>query len=135
MTKLPSGQPAAASGSERRARHRIPAECNALVRLSDALTFRCTLRNVSAEAAQVVCDARYALLLRSAEGLPQPGPQPLEISIALPLNGTVRGFTAFCVARYRAPLGDDRMLLGLQFRDLERSARALLDDFLALRGG
>lgn len=120
---------------ERRARYRLAASCNALVRLSDTLTFRCTLRNISAVAAQVVCDARYALLVESGADHPQQQSRPLEISIALPIDGTVRGFTAFCVARYCAPFEGHRMVLGLQFVDIDRPARGVLEDFIALRDG
>ncbi len=116
---------------ERRARHRLEAACNALIRLSDTLTFRCMLRNISLDAAQIVCDARYALLVRSGPGSRS---RNMEISIALPVDGTVRSFTAFCSARYCEPLEGDHMVLGLQFIDIDLPARGLLRDFLALHG-
>ena len=121
---------------ERRAQRRLEAACNALIRLSDTLTFRCLLRNISLDAAQIVCDARYALLVQSGTdhgiGL---RPRHMEISIALPVDGTVRGFTAFCSARYCEPFEGDHMVLGLQFSDLDLPARGLLRDVLALYGG
>lgn len=121
---------------ERRAQRRLEAACNALIRLSDTLTFRCLLRNISLDAAQIVCNARYALLVQS--GTDQGAgsrPRNMEISIALPVDGTVRGFTAFCMARYCEPFEGDHMVLGLQFIDLDLPARGLLRDFLALHGG
>jgi len=128
MTEIPA--------VERRAQRRLEAACNALVRLSDTLTFRCLLRNISMDAAQIVCDARYALLVQSgAAGDGVARPRNMEISIALPLDGTVRGFTAFCAARYCEPFVGDHMILGVQFIDLDLPARGLLRDFLALRGG
>jgi hypothetical protein len=117
---------------ERRARHRLEAACNALIRLSDTLTFRCMLRNISLDAAQIVCDARYALLVQSGPGSRS---RNMEISIALPVDGTVRSFTAFCSARYCEPFEGDHMVLGLQFVDIDLPARGLLRDFLALHGG
>lgn len=126
MTRVPA--------VERRSQRRLEAACNALIRLSDTLTFRCLLRNISLDAAQIVCDARYALLVQSGTG-PGPRARNMEISIALPVDGTVRGFTAFCVARYCEPLEGDHMVLGLQFLDLDLPARGLLRDFLALHGG
>lgn len=122
---------------ERRALPRVAVACNALVRLSDTLTFRCMLRNVSLEAAQIVCDARYALLVQPAGAAARLTRQRrLEVSIALPVAGTVRGFTAFCVAKYCVPFEGDHMLLGLKFVDLERASASLLGDFIAsLAGG
>jgi cobalamin biosynthesis Mg chelatase CobN len=76
-----------APSMERRAQRRLEAACNALIRLSDTLTFRCLLRNISLEAAQIVCDARYALLVQSGPGSRS---RNMEISIALPVDGTVR---------------------------------------------
>ena len=124
-------------GDERRALRRYTVSCNALIRLSDTLTFRCLLRNVSREAAQVVCDARYALLVQPAGAAGRlAGHRRLEISIALPVAGTVRGFTAFCVAKYRAALEGDHMILGLKFVDLDRASSDLIRDYIAsLAGG
>jgi len=121
---------------ERRAQRRLEAACNALIRLSDTLTFRCLLRNISLDAAQIVCDARYALLVQSGTDHGSGSrPRHVEISIALPIDGTVRGFTAFCIARYCEPFEGDHMVLGLQFIDLDLPARGLLRDFLVLHGG
>ena len=123
-----------APSMERRAQRRLEAACNALIRLSDTLTFRCLLRNISFEAAQIVCDARYVLLVQSGPGS-RSRSRNMEISIALPVDGTVRSFTAFCSARYCEPLEGDHMVLGLQFVDIDLPARGLLRDFLALHGG
>lgn len=133
-TSLHDGQ-GVAPPVDRRAMHRLPAACNALVRLSDTLTFRCMLRNISTAAAQVVCDARYALLIQAPDDGRQSANRSLEISIALSVDGRVRGFTAFCAARYCVPFEEHRMMLGLQFVEIDRLARGLLDDYLAQRGG
>ncbi|HMM76735.1 MAG TPA: PilZ domain-containing protein [Gammaproteobacteria bacterium] len=120
------------NSAERRAYPRIGASCNALLRLSDTLTFRCLVRNLSREAAQVVCDARYALLVQPAGTMGRRARhRGLEISIALPLAGSVSAFTAACVAKYCAPFEGDHMVLGLKFVDLDRASRAQLGEFLA----
>jgi len=127
---------AALPNAERRALPRIEVSCNALIRLSDTLTFRCLLRNVSREAAQVVCDARYALLVQPAGAAGQlTRRRRLETSIALPVAGTVRGFTTFCVAKYCVAVEGDHMILGLKFVDLDRASSALLGHFLASLAG
>lgn len=122
---------------ERRGSSRFKVGCNALVRLSETLTFRCLLRNISMDAAQVVCDARYALLVQSAgaPGQPASRQRSLEVSIALPASGTVRGFTAHCRPKYCEPLEGDHMILGLQFVDLDRTSSQLLGDFIAVLHG
>ena len=122
----------ASSIDERRRRMRHDVVCNALVRLTTALTFRCLLRNLSLDAAQIVCDARYALLVQPANTFAGAIRQhKLEISIALPANGTVRGLTTFCRPKYCERLQGDHMVLGLQFVDMEAGSRQLLDDFIA----
>jgi len=127
----------AAYAGERRAFPRIELSCNGLVRLSDTLTFRCLVRNLSREATQVVCDARYALLVMPAAGAGGRFAQHrrLEVSIALPMAGSVSAFTAACVAKYCVPFEGDQMRLGLKFVDLDRAARGLLGEFIALRSG
>lgn len=119
--------------TERRACSRAAVSCNALVRLSDTLTFRCLVRNLSREAAQIVCDARYALLVQPAADTVGrfTRHRRLEMSIALPIAGNVSAFTAACVAKYCVPFEGDHMLLGLKFMDLDRASRALLVDFIA----
>ncbi|MGE3771618.1 MAG: PilZ domain-containing protein [Gammaproteobacteria bacterium] len=118
--------------AEHRAYPRLTVSCNALVRLSDTLTFRCLVRNLSREAAQIVCDARYALLVQPAGTTGRHARhRRLEISIALPLAGSVSAFTAACVAKYCVPFEGDHMLLGLKFVDLDRASRAQLGEFLA----
>lgn len=121
---------------ERRAFPRVAVACNGLVRLSDTLTFRCVVRNLSCEAAQIVCDARYALLVQPAGAAGRfTRHRRLEMSIALPVAGNVSAFTAACVAKYCVPVEGDQMLLGLKFVDLDRASRGLLGDFIAGRAG
>jgi len=123
---------AESSSTERRAHARIAVHCNALVRLSDTLTFRCLVRNLSCEAAQIVCDARYALLVQPSTTLSRLAVRrSLDISIAPPLAGSMRALTAACVAKYCVPVEGDHMLLGLKFVDLDRAARSLLGEFIA----
>lgn len=124
------------ASEERRAFPRIELSCNGLVRLSDTLTFRCLVRNLSREAAQVVCDARYALLVQPARAAGRfTRHLRLEVSIALPMPGSVAAFTSACVAKYCVPCEGDQMRLGLKFVDLDRASQGLLGDFLAGRAG
>ncbi len=121
---------------ERRRSLRQETTCNALIRLSAALTFRCQIRNLSLEAAQVRCEPRYALLVHPRTGPVNPlASRPLELSIAFPLAGTVRGFSARCRTRYCVPLpaeigAEAGMVLGLEFIDLEQGPQQLLANFL-----
>ena len=59
---------------------RIPIESNALVRLAEYLTFRARLRNISADAAQIICDSRYALLIHpgGVDEVPDPARSIME---------------------------------------------------------
>ena len=124
------------TNTDRRALPRVAVACNALVRLSDTLTFRSEVRNLSREAAQIACDARYALLVQPAGAAGRfTRHRRLELSIALPMTGSVSGFTAYCVAKYCVLFEGDRMLLGLKFVDLDRASRSLLGDFIAGRAG
>jgi PilZ domain len=117
---------------ERRRQPRLVAECNALIRLSTALTFRCQVRNISMDAVQVSCDARYALLVHPRGGQLDPQDQRLlELSVAVPLGGSVRGFTTRCRTRYCERAADmSSMMLGLEFFDLDSSAAQLLASFI-----
>lgn len=128
---IPNPEHRAADAAERRWVLRTPAECNALLRLSENLTFRCTLRNISQDAVQVVCDTRYALLIhpRGAEAKPDAN-RLVDISIALPDEGEVRGLKARCRVKYCVPLHSDTMALGLQFVGLDAASVHLLDDYI-----
>ncbi len=113
---------------ERRMDQRIAVSCNALLRLSATLTFRCLVRNLSRDAAQIVCNARYALLVPpSTAGCHR----ALEVSIALPSAAGVCAFTAACVVKYCVPDAGDRMALGIKFVDLERAERTKLESAIA----
>lgn len=117
---------------ERRASARIETSHNGLVRLSDTLTFRCHVRNLSFDAAQIECDARYALLVQPAGAAGRLARlRRVEMSIALPIVGNVCAFTAACTALYCVPAEGDRMLLGMRFVGLDRTARGVLRDFIA----
>ena len=117
--------------ADRRAHPRLSTTRNALIRLSSALTFRCTVRNISIAATQVACDPRYALLIHPRGGPIAPAmARTLELSIALPIHGTVRGFTSRCRILYCEPSASDSMLLGLQFVELDWNSKPLLASFL-----
>ena len=124
------------TSQEQRRSPRLATTCNALIRLSAALTFRCQLRNLSLTAAQVQCEPRYALLVHPHTGPVNPlSSRPLEISIAFPIGGTVRGFSARCLAKYCEPLHSEigataGMVLGLEFMDIEQGLQQLLANFL-----
>ena len=126
--------------SDRRRHPRIDIACNALVRLSAALTFRCQVRNLSIEAAQVLCDPCYALLVHPRSGPVNPEcSRALELSIALPIDGTVWGYTTRCRTKYcESTLGGSAaaagMVMGLEFIDIEQGTRQLLVNFLGSLG-
>ena len=126
--------------SDRRRHPRIDIACNALVRLSAALTFRCQVRNLSIEAAQVLCDPCYALLVHPRSGPVNPEcSRALELSIALPIDGTVWGYTTSCRTKYcESTLGGSAaaagMVMGLEFIDIEQGTRQLLVNFLGSLG-
>lgn len=125
---------------DRRRHCRFETACNALIRLSAALTFRCEVRNLSIEAAQVLCDARYALLMHPRTGTGNPRyNRPIELSIAFPVDGIVRGFATHCHTKYCEPTQGRRvaagttgagMIMGLEFIDVGQGPRQLLTNFL-----
>lgn len=122
---------------ERRRRPRIETACNALVRLSRTLTFRCRVLNLTLESCQILCDPRYALLIHPDAGqVERAAARAFEISIALPFVGATRGFTTGCRARYcttalpsHAGEGEG-MVVGLEFETAEPVSRQLLADYL-----
>ena len=118
-------------GAERRDLKRIPIATNALVRLAEYLTFRARLRNISADAVQVVCDSRYALLIHpgGVDEVPNPA-RLIDISIALPENNSTSEFKACCRVKYCVAASDDRMLLGLQFVSMDFHSVQQLDRFM-----
>ncbi|MGR9089518.1 MAG: PilZ domain-containing protein [Gammaproteobacteria bacterium] len=127
MNPQPEPPVAPGIGAERRDLKRIPIESNALVRLAEYLTFRARLRNISADAVQVVCDSRYALLIHPGgpDEVPDPARQ-IDISIALPENNSTGEFKACCRVKYCVAESDDRMTLGLQFVSMDfRSVQQL----------
>jgi hypothetical protein len=63
---------------DRRDLDRVPLQCNALVRFAEYLTFRDQLRNISADAVQVIWDPRYALLIHPGGGRVVAGPRSLD---------------------------------------------------------
>ncbi len=119
--------------NERRDLKRVPLECNALVRLAEYLTFRARLRNISADAVQVVCDPRYALLIHpgGVESAPDSN-RLIDISVALPEFDDAGDFKARCRVKYcvHDMDGDERMVLGLQFVTMDFSSVQHLDRFM-----
>lgn len=121
---------------ERRDLKRFPVDSNALVRLAEYLTFRARLRNISADAVQVVCDSRYALLIHpgGVDEVPDPG-RLIDISIALPENNSTGEFKACCRVKYCVAAGEDRMMLGLQYVSMDFRAVQQLDRFIEQQAG
>lgn len=121
----------AGTGVERRDLKRIPIESNALVRLAEYLTFRARLRNISADAVQVVCDSRYALLIHpgGVDEVPDPA-RLIDISIALPEHNSTGEFKACCRVKYCVSAGEDRMILGLQYVSMDFRSVQQLDRFM-----
>jgi hypothetical protein len=114
--------------SERRREPRVATTRNALIRLTATLTFRCQVRNLSLSGGQVLCDPRYALLVRQGH--------LVDLSIAVPFAGGVRSMTASCRASYRlavdggTPDSASGMLMGLEFATVESASRQMLADFV-----
>ena len=118
---------------ERRDLQRVPLECNALVRLAEYLTFRAHLRNISADAVQVICDSRYALLIHpgGVESAPD-SDRLIDISVALPEFDDAGDFKARCRVKYcvNCAAEDERMVLGLQFVTMDFRSVQHLDRFM-----
>lgn len=131
MNPQPEPPIAAGVSAERRDLKRIPIESNALVRLAEYLTFRARLRNISADAAQIICDSRYALLIHpgGVDEVPDPA-RLIDISIALPENNSSGEFKACCRVKYCVAASDDRMMLGLQFVSMDFHSVQQLDRFM-----
>jgi hypothetical protein len=109
--------------------------CNALVRLSRTLTFRCRVLNLTLVSAQILCDPRFALLIHPAAGqVERAAARAFEISIALPFADSLRGFTTGCRARYCAPARPQEtaegMVVGLEFDAREPASLQRLADYL-----
>lgn len=117
--------------SERRDLERVPLSCNALIRLAEYLTFRAQLVNISADAVQIVCDPRYALLIHpgGADG-PIDENRFIDISIALPHDERVEDFKASCTVKYCADAQAGQMILGLQFVTMDFRSVQHLDRFM-----
>ena len=131
---LPDTGTIAAHDAERRDLNRIPIECNALVRLAEYLTFRARLRNISADAAQVICDPRYALLIHPGGTDSAPDKNRLiDIAVALPEFENVGEFKAQCRIIYCVNFDEERMALGLQFVTMDSHSIQHLERFIELR--
>jgi len=117
--------------ADRRDLERVPLTCNALVRLAEYLTFRAQLRNISTDAAQVVCDPRYALLIHpgGVDAVPDEN-RLIDISIALPEDNRVGDFKACCRVKYCVDSDDGRMALGLQFVNMDFRSIQHLDHYM-----
>jgi hypothetical protein len=116
--------------NDRRDLKRVPLACNALVRLAEYLTFRAQLRNISTDAAQVICDPRYALLIHpgGADTVPDEN-RLIDISIALPEDDRAGDFKACCRVKYCVDADDGRMILGLQFVTMDYRSVQHLDRY------
>ncbi len=130
----PQPEYTAGAGVERRGLTRIPVDSNALVRLAEYLTFRARLRNISADAVQVICDSRYALLIHpgGVDEVPDPA-RLIDISIALPENNSTGEFKASCRVKYCVSAGDAQMILGLQYVSMDFRSVQQLDRFMEQR--
>lgn len=105
---------------ERRGQIRMALNCSALIRINSSMTFPAQLRDLSLGSAQVVCDARYALMIDpSGTGKMLNESKPVELAVALPANGHADDFKTRCRVKYCSPTKDDTdrntMVLGLKF--------------------
>ncbi len=131
---IDAGGVVGATEVERRDLQRIPIECNALLRLAEYLMFRARLRNISADAVQVLCDARYALLIHPGGVDSSPDESRLiDISVALPEYQGADHFKASCRVKYCVEHDAECMVLGLQFVNMDVSSVQHLDRFMASR--
>lgn len=116
---------------DRRDLRRIPFECNALLRLAESLTFRARLRNISADAVQVICEPRYALLIHPGGTSSTPASDRLiDISVALFEYADAEDFKASCRVKYCVEHDAGRMALGLQFVKMDFRSVQHLDRFV-----
>ena len=114
--------------TERRDLERSALSCNALIRLAEYLTFRAQLVNISADAVQIACDARYALLIQPG-GIVDESRQ-IDISIALPHDDRADDFKASCRVKYCVNAEANQMVLGLQFVTMDFRSVQYLDRFM-----
>ena len=121
-------------GTERRLKTRVAINCRALIRLHNAVTFPAQLRDISVSAAQIVCDARYALLIDpSGNGASLRESLPLELAVALP-GDEHNEFKTRCRVKYctEAPHSNSRrqMLLGVKFLGIDFGLMQKLEPIL-----
>ena len=120
--------------TERRSKTRVALDCRALVRLHNNITFPAQLRDISVAAAQIVCDARYALLIDpSGDGESLRESLPLELAVALP-GDELNEFKTRCRVKYCtvAPNSSSRrqMLLGVKFLGIDFGLMQKLEPIL-----
>jgi hypothetical protein len=116
---------------DRRGFPRVELKRRALLRLSADLTFRGTLQNISNDAAQVLCELRYALLIHPAGDDSTPDSErAVDISVALPGEDGLDDFKARCRLVYCVRYDDRYMALGLQFVETDARSVQRLDRFL-----
>ncbi|MFT4563885.1 MAG: c-di-GMP-binding flagellar brake protein YcgR [Gammaproteobacteria bacterium] len=116
---------------DRRDLRRIPFECNTLLRLEESLTFRARLRNISADAVQIICEPRYALLIHPGGTSVRPAADRLiDISVALFEYTDAEDFKATCRVKYCVDHDAERMALGLQFVKMDFRSVQHLDRFV-----
>lgn len=142
---------------ERRGSIRIDLDCAALIRLDSTLTFPARLRDISLESAQVICDAKYALMVDpSGNGEALNERRPLELAFGLTScekYGSVGNstspeeqqvFRTRCRVKYcsrvaqsattdqltQAKMIPEKMVMGLKFLSVDFSMLQKLDQFL-----
>ncbi|MGR8946455.1 MAG: hypothetical protein ACU84Q_00305 [Gammaproteobacteria bacterium] len=121
--------------TDRRSKARVILNCKALIRLHTGMTFPAELRDISATAAQVLCDARYAYLIDpSGTGDSLRESLPLELAVVLPGDEGASGFKTRCRVKYCSAATQNQshrhMLLGLKFLGIDFSLMQKLDPIL-----
>jgi hypothetical protein len=122
---------------ERRLQPRVGIDCSALIRLNPAITFPAKLTDLSHSAAQVVCDARYALMIDpSGSGKSLEESKPLELAVALPFDDFAEDFKTRCRVKYCSTIPGsqqrEKMVLGLKFLSTDFVMLQKLDRILEL---
>ena len=120
--------------TDRRSTARVVLNCRALIRLHNGITFSAQLRDISLTAAQILCDARYALLIDpSGTGDSLRESLPLEFAVALP-GEEANEFKTRCRVKYCSVVPQNQtrrqMLLGLKFLGIDFGLMQKLEPIL-----
>ncbi len=121
----------AASINERRNFERRDVRCSALMRLSETLTFRATVVDLTVSGARVICDPSFALLLDPDSVAFLPFHASLQISIALETPTGTTQVTSTCILKHYDLQPDNTARIGLVFSDLGALGSTLIEGFLA----